>query len=75
MPAKNPRVNVVLDGTLYQNVQFLAEMDGVSMSAKVRDLVREALDLHEDLCLADFAEEREGVLNESSTMTHEEVWS
>ncbi len=31
MPTKNPRINVVLDKPLYQNVQFLAKKDGVSL--------------------------------------------
>jgi len=75
MPAKNPRINVVLDQSLYQNIQFLAEKDGVSLSTKVRDLVREALELQEDLYLAALAEGREKTFDRSSALTHEEVWS
>ena len=48
MPTKNPRVNTVLEPRLYEAVERLAEAEGVSMSQKVRDLVREALDLAED---------------------------
>ena len=47
MPAKNPRINVVLDAPLYNQVQFLAGKDGVSLSTKVRDLLKEALELKE----------------------------
>jgi predicted DNA-binding protein len=75
MPAKNPRINVVLDPPLYQTVQFLAEKDGVSLSTKVRDLLREALEIQEDIYLAAFAQERESTLGESPPLTHEEVWS
>lgn len=75
MPAKNPRINVVLDMPLYKNVQFLAEKDGVSLSTKVRDLLKEAIDIQEDIYLAAFAEERERTLEMTSTMTHEDVWS
>jgi predicted DNA-binding protein len=75
MPAKNPRINVVLDVPLYNNVQFLAEKDGVSLSTKVRDLLKEAMETHEDIYLAAFAEERERTLEITKTMTHEEVWS
>ena len=75
MPAKNPRINVVLDMPLYKNVQFLAEKDGVSLSTKVRDLLKEAIDIQEDIYLAAFAEERERTLEMTSTMAHEEVWS
>ncbi len=75
MPAKNPRINVVLDVPLYKNVQLLAEKDCVSLSTKVRDLLKEAMETHEDIYLAAFAEERERTLEITTTLTHEEVWS
>ena len=75
MPAKNPRINVVLDVPLYNNVQFLAKKDGVSLSTKVRDLLKETMETHEDIYLAAFAEERERTLEITETLTHEEVWS
>jgi predicted DNA-binding protein len=75
MPAKNPRINVVLDENLYKNVQFLAETDGVSLSTKVRDLIREALEVQEDIYLASFAEKREKAWAKSKTLNHEETWS
>ena len=75
MPAKNPRINVVLDAPIYRYVQFLAEKDGVSLSTKVRDLIKEALATQEDIYLAAFAEEREKSLDESPPLSHEETWS
>ena len=75
MPAKNPRINVVLENPLYQTVRFLAEKDGVSLSTKVRDLLREALEIEEDLHLADFAERRETSLKKSPALSHDETWS
>jgi len=75
MPAKNPRINVVLDGPIYRYVRFLAQKDGVSLSTKVRDLIREALTTQEDIYLAAFAEEREKSFDESSALSHKEVWS
>ena len=75
MPAKNPRVNVVLDPPLYEKVQFLAEKDGVSLSTKVRDLIRESLEVQEDVYLSDFASERDKSFDKSKALTHEEVWS
>jgi predicted DNA-binding protein len=74
MPSKNPRINVVLDDNLYKNIQFLAETDGVSLSAKVKDLIKEALEVQEDLYLAVFAEEREKTWDKSKTRTHDEIW-
>ncbi len=75
MPAKNPRINVVLDDSIYRNVKFLAEKDGVSLSNKVRDLIKDALEIQEDIYLASFAEEREETLDISSSLSHEDVWS
>ena len=74
MPSKNPRINVVLDDNLYKNIQFLAETEGVSLSAKVKDLIKEALEVQEDLYLASFAEEREKTWDKSTTRTHDEIW-
>ncbi len=48
MPSKNPRVNAVLEEPLFRAVQVLARREGVSLSQKVRDLVREAVELAED---------------------------
>lgn len=75
MPAKNPRINVVLDDSIYRDVKFLAEKDGVSLSSKVKDLIKDALEIQEDIYLASFAEEREKTLDESSALSHEDVWS
>jgi len=75
MPSKNPRINVVLDDNLYKNIQFLAETEGVSLSAKVKDLIKEALEVQEDLYLAAFAEEREKTWDKSIARTHDEIWS
>ena len=74
MPAKNPRVNVVLERPLYNNVERLAERDGVSLSLKVRDLVREALEIEEDIALAHLAEAREKSFHKKKALKHDEVW-
>lgn len=74
MPTKNPRVNVVLEKPLYEAVRRLAEKEDVSLSLKVRDLVREALEAEEDAALAQFAEEREKSFKRSRALTHKQVW-
>jgi hypothetical protein len=74
MPSKNARVNVVMERPLYSAVHQLAKNQGLSMSMVVRDLVREALELREDLSLAQFAENREKSLVPSQLLTHEETW-
>ena len=75
MPTQNPRINVVLNNLLYQNVRLLAEKDNVSLSAKVRDLLKEALEIQEDMALSGFAEKREQSWNNSKTLSHDDVWS
>jgi len=75
MPTQSPRVNVVLDNVLYQNVRLLAEKDNVSLSAKVRDLLKEALEIQEDIVLSAFAEKREKSWSDANTLTHDDVWS
>ncbi len=74
MPSQKPRINIVLDTSLYQNVQLLAEKDNVSLSAKVRDLLKEALEIQEDIALSGFAEEREKSWDDSKALTHDDVW-
>jgi hypothetical protein len=58
VPTKNPRVNTVLEPPLFQAVERLARSDGVSLSEKVRDLVREAVELVEDERLEAIARDR-----------------
>jgi predicted DNA-binding ribbon-helix-helix protein len=74
MPAKNPRINVVLEKPLYSALHKLAEDEGISMSMLMRDLVKEALEIREDQALADFAEQRENSFDRSNALSHEEVW-
>lgn len=74
MPAKNPRINVVLEQPLYREVQFLAKNDGVSMSTKVRDLLKEVIETQEDIYLARIADRRLESGNVSIWLSHEKTW-
>ena len=74
MPARNPRVNVVLEKPLYEAVGLLAKEEGVSLSTAVRDLVKEAIEIREDIDLARFAERRERTRRRSRSLTHKDVW-
>jgi hypothetical protein len=74
MPAKNPRINVVLEEPVYSSVERLARKDGVSLSLKVRDLIREALEIEEDIALTQFAEKREKTFTKKKSLKHDEVW-
>lgn len=74
MPAKNPRVNVVLERPLYDAVRRLARRDRISVSSKVRDLVTRALEVDEDLALAALAARREKSFDRGRVLSHEQLW-
>jgi len=74
MPAKNPRINVVLEKPLYDSVRRLAAKEEISLSLKIRDLVKDALDAQEDVVLADVAEEREKTFRRARSLSHKQVW-
>lgn len=75
MPAKNPRINVVVEKPLYVALQDLAEDTGLSLSMLMRDLVKEALEIREDRALTDFATEREQGFDRAQALSHEDVWN
>ncbi|MBI3794145.1 MAG: toxin-antitoxin system, antitoxin component [Nitrospinae bacterium] len=74
MPTTNPRINVVLEKPVYEGVARLAKRDGVSLSLKVRDLVREAMETDEDVALAKVAEKREKSFKKYRALRHNEIW-
>jgi len=71
MPSAHPRINTVLEPPVYRTVKRLAVKDGVSLSQKVRDLVREALDLLEDAALEEVVNQRRK--NPAASIPHAEV--
>lgn len=74
MPTKNARVNVVLEKPLYAAVDEIAKRQGLSKSMVVRDLIREAIELREDLVLAAFAENREKTFDVKKAIAREDIW-
>ncbi len=74
MPTKNPRINVVLERPIYSLIEKLAQQRGLSLSMVTRDLIRGALEIHEDAVLAEVAEDREATLTGRETLIHDEVW-
>ena len=73
MPTDNPRVNIVVEPPLYGLMRDLAQAEGVSMSALARDLIREALELREDVALAALAEKRDRTFDREKTLSHKQV--
>ena len=73
MPAKNFRVNVVLEPPLYEALRRLARREGASLSLKARDLLREALEAYEDFTLSHIAEQREQTFDRSRALSHRDI--
>ena len=74
MPSKNPRINIVVDPPLYELIEQRAQRQGVSMSLVTRDLIREALEMEEDVALGQLAEEREKTFRKETALSHDDVW-
>lgn len=74
MPTDHPRVNVVLEKPLYQSLSRLAKKDGVSLSLKARDLIREAMELQEDSHWETKADSRAKTYDPKKALTHHDVW-
>ena len=74
MPTKNPRVNIVVEPQLYSVMHDLATREGISMSTIARDLIRESLDLREDVALAAFADTRMESFDRKVALSNEDVW-
>jgi len=74
MATTKPRINVVLDRGPYEELEALAAERGCSLSAQVRSMVLEMLDLLEDRALASAASERRRTLRGGATLSHDQVW-
>lgn len=74
MPTKLPRVNVVLGAPALRSVQRLASRNGVSVSQEARELIQQALELHEDAYWAEQAHQRAQTFDRRKALTHEQVW-
>ncbi len=59
MSANSPRVRLVLDRHTYDAIARLARRDQVSVHSKIRELVKEGLELEEDEALGVLAARRE----------------
>lgn len=72
MPTKNPRLNVVLDGELYEIIERIAKQEDKSMSVVAKELMEDALEKHEDLLLSEMAMKREA--KSKKTISHDKAW-
>lgn len=74
MSTKQPRLNVVLEPSIYETLYKLSKKEGLSMSLMARDLLREALTIHEDAFWANEASDREKTLAKKKPLSHRSVW-
>ena len=75
MPTKNPRLNVVLEPNLYNSIKKLARREGVSLSLIARDLIKESLEIYEDVYWQKEAEKRDKTFSYKTALSHEDVWN
>ena len=74
MATKMPRLNVVLEPPVYFAIVKMAKKEGVSLSLKARDLIRDALEFCEDTYWAKQAQSRERTFNHKKAFSHSKVW-
>ena len=75
MSTKNPRLNVVLEPVLFSTLKKLAKLDGMSLSLKARDLIREAMEFYEDSHWMSRVAKREKSLKSGNSLNHKETWT
>lgn len=74
MATKNPRLNVVLEPPLYGALINAAHKAGLSLSSLARDLIKESLEIHEDIYFQKAAEQREKTFSYKKALSHKDVW-
>ncbi len=60
----------MLERPLYEAVAAMARKSGVSLSLAARDLIKEALELYEDVALGQIAEERRRTSRLAELVSH-----
>ncbi len=73
MPTTKQRINITVDKDTGWAIKQLAKRDHMPTSAKVRELVKQALEFEEDLVWAEIADKRSKEKN-VKYIPHEEVW-
>jgi hypothetical protein len=74
MPTKMPRLNVVLEAPVYFTIVQMAKKEGVSLSLKARDLIKEALESIEDAHWTKAAAQRERTYSRKKALSHKKTW-
>ena len=74
MTTKNARLNVVIEPALYDAIREMARKTRVSMSLLARDLLKQAMELQEDVHWNAVVEERDKSFSLNDGLSHDEVW-
>ncbi len=74
MTTKHPRINLVIEKPLYRVIESLANKNNLSLSSQVRELILEAIETYEDICLAKLADERTKTFSRRKALSHETFW-
>ena len=74
MATKMPRLNVVLERPVYFTIVKMAKKEGISLSLKARDLIKEALEFYEDAYWTKQTQIRERTFSHKRALTHRQVW-
>jgi hypothetical protein len=74
MPTKKPRLNVVLEPSLYEALCKVADRENISLSLLARDLIKESLELHEDIYWEETAERRDKTFSYKEALSHKDIW-
>ena len=74
MPTDKPRVQVTLDEESNGLLAMLAMKHNKSVSATAADLIREALEMHEDLYLSTITNKRIVENTDNKTIAHDDAW-
>jgi hypothetical protein len=72
MSTENPRIQVMLDSETNGLLTNLAALQKRSISSLAAALIREALEIHEDMLLSQHGDER--VTNATEWVSHEDAW-
>ncbi len=74
MPAKNPRLNVVLDKEIFEALDNISRKKGISRSLLARDLIKEALEIYEDIYWDKAAGKRDESFSIEASLSHDDIW-
>lgn len=72
MPTKNPRLNITFEPDTATMLASLAKFEHKSISSLAKELILEALELHEDRYLSNIALKRD--IKHEKVKTHEDAW-